>query len=342
MAEALRVLDFGRAAPLRSQTLWHAISYGISSGAPTTLSFVRPAAPYVCLGYHRDLEEVDRDYCAENGLPILRRMVGGGPVYLDEHQLFFQMTLPAGDVPAARHEALRMLLEPVVVAFGAVGIPAELDEEMEICLGEAKICGHGAGQIEDAVVLCGNLIELFDHARATRVLAIADLDQRDQTAALMRRFVVPTPVDEADFKAALTRSVAAAFGLEPERGELTGREHEALADLDARFESAPWLAGPRGRGESNAFRLRPRQVKIRAGVWTVAAEHEGVHVAAAIVNGKIDQVTVHAAELNGSAREIEAALVGTPLTLTAPVLAGFGDVGRRLAVALASADAGRI
>jgi len=60
-----------------------------------------------------------------------------------------------------------------VTAFRTVGVPASLDDELEICVGDRKICGHGAGQIDDAVVLCGNLIETFDHDRAARVLAIA-------------------------------------------------------------------------------------------------------------------------------------------------------------------------
>ena len=174
MVEPLRIIDFGRSSPLRSQTFWHAIAYGVSATETATLSFTRPAAPYVCLGFHRGIDEVDRDYCLENGLPILRRMVGGGPVYLDVHQLFFQICLPARALPAASRQALRVLLEPVVTAFGAVGVPAVLDDDLEICADDRKICGHGAARIEDAVVVCGNLIERFDHERASSVLAFAD------------------------------------------------------------------------------------------------------------------------------------------------------------------------
>ena len=61
MADSLRVIDFGVSSPLRSQTLWHAVAYGVSAGAPATVSFTRPAAPYVCLGYHGALDEVALD-----------------------------------------------------------------------------------------------------------------------------------------------------------------------------------------------------------------------------------------------------------------------------------------
>ncbi|MHB1433848.1 MAG: lipoate--protein ligase family protein, partial [Streptosporangiaceae bacterium] len=241
---ALRVIDFGQVTPLRSQTLWHAIGYGVSAGEPPTLSFARPSAPYVCLGYHRDLAEIDHDYCRAHDLPVYRRMVGGGPVYLDQRQLFFQICVPAGDVSPSRRDALAGLLTPVVTAFEAVGIPARLDSAGEICLGEAKICGHGAGQIENAVVVCGNLIEAFDHDRAAAILALTDPAQRDQTAALMRRYVAATPADPGAFAAALTSAYAAALGRDPQPGHLSAGELAAVTELDELFTSADWLAGP--------------------------------------------------------------------------------------------------
>ncbi len=241
---ALRVVDFGLSSPLRSQTLWHAIGYGVSAGAPTTLSFTRPAAPYVCLGYHGALDEVDHEYCRAHGLPVLRRMVGGGTVYLDADQVFFQICLPARAVPPVRAQALRMLLEPAVTAFRSVGVPAALDDDLEICVGDRKVCGHGAGQIEDAVVVCGNLIQRFDHERAARVLALPDPAQREHTLALMHRFVAATPVDPAAFQAAMVSAYSAALGLGAVPGELTATERTALTDLDDRFCSDSWLAGP--------------------------------------------------------------------------------------------------
>jgi lipoate-protein ligase A len=338
----MRVIDFGRSSPLRSQTLWHAIGYGVSAGAPVTLSFTRPAAPYVCIGYHRGIDEVDHDYCRENGLPVFRRMVGGGPVYLDAGQLFFQICLPARAVPAARAKALRMLLEPAVTAFRVVGVPASLDDDLEVCLGDRKICGHGAGQIEDAVVLCGNLIERFDHARAARVLAMADLAQRDQTVALMRRFVTATPVDPASFRAAMISAYAAALGLAAVPGELTGAERTAVAELDERFSSVGWLAGPDRPAQPAGAVPRARQVKVRAGVWTFAATRDGAQVAASVVRGTVEQVWLRVGGLNGSTRQAEQALTGVPLHSVAQVLTGFGDPGRRLAAAFATADPGRL
>jgi lipoate-protein ligase A len=268
----LRVVDFGRVSALRSQTLWHALAYGVSAGAPPTLSFMRPSRPYVGLGYHRRPEEADLVACRDAGLPVFRRMVGGGVVYLDEHQQFFQICLPASGVPRSRDAALRRLLEPAVTAFRAAGVAAELDADGEIVVGEAKICGHGAAQIEDAVVVVGNLIERFDHAAAARILDVPD-EVRSEIVRLMERYVAATPVDSAAFRAAAIEAYGEALGLEPAAGGLSAYERERLFELDERFRSPAWLRGP--------LQLPPRrlQVKIRAGVyvdWSV--ERKGVLV----------------------------------------------------------------
>jgi lipoate-protein ligase A len=337
MPDVLRVIDFGQVTPLRSQTCWHAVAYGVSAGAPPTLSFARPSDPYVCLGYHRDLSEVDLGYCAAHGLPVYRRMVGGGPVYCDEGQLFFQICLPAALVPASRVEALRVLLSPAVEAFRAAGVRAELDADGEIVCGEAKICGHGAGQIEDAVVVCGNLIENFDHARATRVLALDGDEQRRQTLDLMRRYVTATPADANTFKSAMAAAYARALGRPAEPGHLTRREGTAMAELDARFTSPRWLAGP-GRSP----RPGARQVKVRAGVWTFAATHGRSAVVASVVGGRVERAHLSTPGPNGRAAAAAAALSGVTLTTVPDVLAAFGAPGAELAAAFATADGKRI
>ncbi len=268
----LRVLRFGRVSPLRSQSLWHAIADGVSAGAPPTLSFMRPESPYVSVGYHQDLGLVDLEACGRAAVPVYRRMVGGGAVYLDEHQLFFQVTVPAAAVPAARSDALTRLLTPAVAAFAAAGLPAHLDSSGEIVVGDRKVCGHGAGQIGRAVVVVGNLIERFDHAAAAALIRTPGDDTAAETLRLMRRYVGPeegSSVDPVAFEAAAVRSYSHALGREPFEGELTVLEHGALERWDRRLESPEWLAGPSLRPPSSW------QLKVRSGVFVTAAAASG-------------------------------------------------------------------
>jgi lipoate-protein ligase A len=254
---------------------------------------MRPSRPYVGLGYHRRLAEADLDACREAGLPVFRRMVGGGVVYLDEHQQFFQICLPQEMVPRSREAALRRLLGPAVAAFRAVGVPAELDDELEIVVGEAKICGHGAAQIDQAVVVVGNVIERFDHRAAAGVLAVPD-DVRAEVVRLMERYVTATPVDAADFRSAAVAAYAGALGLEAVPGGLSVYERKRLRELDERFRSPGWLRGPQRPDPKCA------EVKVRAGVHVVWTEHEGGRAVATVVRGHVERMHVSDPELDGA------------------------------------------
>ena len=330
--EQLRVLDFGRVSPLRSQTLWHAVSYGVSATRQPTLSFVRPDAPYVCVGYHRSMAEVDLAACAAAGWPVYRRMVGGGPVWLDDGQLFFQITLPADAVSAFRTQALRDLLTPAVTAFQAAGVDAVLDDALEIVVGDRKICGHGAGQIEDAVVVCGNLIQRFDHRAATTALRLPSQQLREDVERLMRRYVQATPVQAPTFTQAAVTAYGQALGLAPVEGELTPFERQVVDELDAQFTDPDWLAGP-ARAERPAA-----QVKVRSGVWLFEAERAGTRAVVSVVDGRIERARLIDPQLNGSTAAAERALLGQSLPAAGQVLAGYGPAGRRLSDVLALAD----
>ena len=69
---------YGDVSPVRSQTVYHAVAYATKANTPDAIILVSPKEPYVCVGYHQDLErEVDLDYCRANNLPVYRRDVDG-------------------------------------------------------------------------------------------------------------------------------------------------------------------------------------------------------------------------------------------------------------------------
>jgi lipoate-protein ligase A len=277
----MRVIDFGTVKALRSQTVWHALCRAMRPGDAPVLSFVRPGEPYVCTGYHRDLAEIDTDYCRAGGLPVYRRMVGGGPVYCDADQLFFQVILPAGDLPARRATALATLLRPAMRALRRLGVDAELDRFGEISVGPTKVCGHGAGQLGDGAAIVGNLITGFDHERATRVLRL-DPDVRAVVLALMRRYVAATPVDPVAWQAAMVQEYSEHFVMAPRDDALTPAEIRQLARMDRRLVSRGFVAGsPRPS--------RPvRTVKVRAGVWVHDWRGSGERVVLGIAGGMVE------------------------------------------------------
>lgn len=320
----LRVIDFGEASPLQSQTLWHAVGYGVSAGAPATLSFVRPASAYVGIGYHRHLDEVDEKYCRAEGLPIYRRMIGGGPVYLDAGQLFFQICLPVSAVSPSRLNALRSLLSPALVAFRVAGVPVELDETLELTVDGAKVCGHGAGQIEQAIVVCGNLIETFDYERATRVIRVPNDEMAGELGALMRESVRATPADPETFKQAMIAAYAVMLGARAWAGELDAYERRMLHELDERFTSQEWLTGSRP-----AMRSDIRQVKVKSGRWVFHAGDRAFGLVASVDHGVVRRARVHAVDpsVARNAAALERLVTGVALSEVTELLHADGGPG---------------
>lgn len=262
----MRVIDAGTVSAARSQGLWHGIADAMAAGDPPVLSLCRPASPYVCLGYHRRLDELDVAACRRDGVPILRRQLGGGPVWIDADQLFFQITVPRRAAPGRVDALYAWLLAPAVEAFRALGLDAGVRGMNDIAVGERKISGTGAGQIGDAVTVVGNLLYRFPHERMTAALALPSAGARAECLRLMRRHVtslhdegVAAPEDEV--KRALVAAYARCLGSAAVAGTLDDEEEAAAAAWDARVGDPAWVAGPT---------LPPRDrvvIKICAGVY---------------------------------------------------------------------------
>jgi len=84
----LRFIDLGLVSPLRSQAAWYGFARRLKEKGEPVLTIVEPSEPYVCIGLHQDPDlELDREFCAANGIAIIRRRLGGGAVFLDRRQM---------------------------------------------------------------------------------------------------------------------------------------------------------------------------------------------------------------------------------------------------------------
>jgi lipoate-protein ligase A len=270
-AAALRVIDAGRVPMARSQSLWHGIASAMRPDDLSVLSLCRPAEPYVCIGFHRRLNELDLAACEDLGLPVLRRQIGGGPVYCDSDQLFFQVTMPAARAPASIERLYQEWLGPAVEAMRRLGLDAHLESVNEIVVADRKLSGTGAGRIGDAVTVVGNVIFRFPHAVMARVIALPD-GARHEYLRLMRRHVSSLELeglpqitmDQAS--AALVHAFAQAFGMMPVADEPSRAEWREMETWERRFTNRTWLRGPEPKVDA------ARTVKVRAGVWLVVGE----------------------------------------------------------------------
>jgi lipoate-protein ligase A len=335
-AETLRIIDLGTVDAVRSQALWHGIASAMTDDARPTLSLCRPLDSYVGLGYHRSLNEIDCERCRLLGLPILRRRIGGGPVYIDSDQLFFQLSLPAALAPRRVDLLYRTYLEPAVTAFRRLGLPAELRGVNDIAVADRKISGTGAGRIGDGVTVVGNVIFDFPHRRMAEVLALPSERSREQYLRLLKRHLSSLraeglgQISPKDASEALVDCYANALGLAPEAQELTPPETFEVERWERRLRDPAWLAGP-------PVPDRPaRQVKVSSDSWLWIAGNCDLRLEAALTLGRIEGLAIDSHRLNGEGTPIRDKLLGMPAdpARIAATLADFGELGREITTLL--------
>ncbi len=250
----IRLLDLGLVSPLHSQTVYHAVGHAMTADSPDTIILVSPSQPYVCIGYHQELEkEVDLAYCRDHGLSVYRREVGGGAVYLDDGQLFAQWAFHGGHLPADLEPRFELYVRPLVETYRALGIPAYLRPINDVHVGGKKIGGTGAAQMGIAEIVVGSLMFTFDKATMARVLKVPSEKMRDKVFQSLEQYM--TTMQEqlgslparADVKRLYVEQCAAALGRELVPGELTVAEQAMMAEIDARFVSDEWLYVRDGR-----------------------------------------------------------------------------------------------
>jgi lipoate-protein ligase A len=312
-----------------SQLLYHALPRLDREG----VVLLSPATSYVCIGYFQDVEqEVDVAFCRENGIPIFRREVGGGAVYLDGEQLFFQMVVHRDNpqIPDGGKAAFyRKFLQAPIESYRALGIPAEYRPVNDIVANQRKVSGTGAAEISDHYVLVGNLIVDFDYQMMARVLKVPDEKFRDkvyktiyENLSTVRREIDDVPPREELWTLMADRFVEMLGPMEVQT--TVDAEWRAKADeLAPTFLSDEWLFQKR----------RPRagrEVKIRAGVQVVQKMHKApgglIRATTEVQDGLVADVSLSGDFFffpKEKLADLEAALVGVPVDQVEQAIAGF-------------------
>jgi len=174
------VLNLGKLPGQQSMLVFHALARMGFEG----LVLVSPKVPLASIGYFQDAEaEVDLDYCAKAGIPVMRREVGGGATYLDENQIFYQVIYNKDNpvAPGRISEIYEWLSQAPVEAYGEFGIETHFRPVNDIVTREGrKIAGEGGGDIEDSRVFVGGILLDFDYGAMTRMLKVPDEKFRDK------------------------------------------------------------------------------------------------------------------------------------------------------------------
>jgi len=237
MSAAFRIIDTGVREGCANIAFDAALIEERQAGrVPDTIRFMS-FPPTALIGRHQDLSrEIDLDYCAKHGIGLVRRITGGGAIYLDEGQLGWELVFHRASLGiAALPDLAREICNAAAAGLQALGVDAKFRPRNDIEVGGRKISGTGGFYDGDVLIYQGTVLVDLNPQRmvsALRVpqgkLAKRELDSAAQRVITLKELLGPNTPDLELIKLALVKGFKDVLGIEAEHGEITAGE-EALA-----------------------------------------------------------------------------------------------------------------
>lgn len=227
-----RWLDLGRTDPWTFHSTYAGIAQARLDERSPTVVWGR-VAPHICLGQGQGMCEL------ANGLdvPVVRRPLGGGTVWVDEMQLSYAIVAPLESAPPRHADWYAWALGPAIATFRSYGLTVERRAE-DLWLEGRKIAGSGAATIGRSAVVASSFLMHFPRARFTRAVAATSRGFRtrllEALGLAMTDWSEHAPVpDGASVKAAFEAAVARELEWHLQPGEVSGAEAAEIRSSEA-------------------------------------------------------------------------------------------------------------
>lgn len=241
-----RFIDLNKIDGFESAAIFESIAKNVGSGlSPETIFFWSVKSPVVYLGYHQCLkDEVNVDYCRENNIEVIRRILGGGCGFCDEKQILFScIGKETGIIPADIQDAYKKVLGGVVHALLILGADGEIEPVRNAIYSKGKkISGNAQGRMYGAVLVNGSLLLDFDFELMDKVLKnptrnLYPVDSaRDGMITLKDMGITEIEL----VKNALRNGFEKALGIKTIEGVLTENEIITSDKLLEKYKSIDW------------------------------------------------------------------------------------------------------
>lgn len=199
-----------------------------------TIRFMR-FPPTALIGRHQDLSrEIDLDYCARNGVGTVRRITGGGAIYLDEGQLGWELVFHRASLGiAALPDLAREICNAAAAGLQELGVDAKFRPRNDIEVNGRKISGTGGFFDGDILIYQGTVLVDMNAAEMVNVLNVPqkkvarhNLDSAAQRVVTLKELLGDDLPGLATIQAALVSAFSDGFGIEAEAGEISRVEEE--------------------------------------------------------------------------------------------------------------------
>ena len=237
MSSAFRIIDTGVREGRANIAFDAALIEERQAGhVPDTIRFLR-FPPTALIGRHQDLSgEINLDYCQANGVGIVRRITGGGAIYLDEGQLGWELVFHRSSLGiAALPDLAREICNAAAAGLSKLGIDARFRPRNDIEVDGRKISGTGGFFDGDILIYQGTVLVDLNPQRMVSALNIPEnklakrkLDSAAERVVTLKELLGADLPDLETVKQVLVKGFSEGLGIAAEPGSITDEE-ERLA-----------------------------------------------------------------------------------------------------------------
>ena len=173
MRQKWRLLDTGALDAATNMALEKVLLNSCLSGSVSNTLHLLEFHPCALLGYNQSLgDEVDEDFCRENGIEINRRISGGGCIYMDRGTLGWEIIAKKDTpgIPGNLEGMYGKLCGGLISALSSFGIDASYRPLNDVEVGGRKISGAGGTELGDSFIFHGTVLMDFDSDIMTKAL----------------------------------------------------------------------------------------------------------------------------------------------------------------------------
>ncbi len=180
--------------------------------------------PSALVGRHQSLSrEIRLDWCRDNGVETVRRITGGGALYMDEGQFGLELVFhrKSLDLPSLSDVA-RGVCEAIALGLTKLGVPARYRPRNDIEVDGRKISGTGGFFDGDTLFYQATILVDMDASRMLKALNVPEaklakraLDDAGARITTLRTLLGEALPSTATIREALLAGLAERLGIDP-------------------------------------------------------------------------------------------------------------------------------
>jgi lipoate-protein ligase A len=261
---AARFLDVGLLPPQRLHASYAGIAEAANPDSEPVLLWARAPA-HLSLGQS---QSAACELVANPGVPVVRRPLGGGMVWIDEQQCIYVFITPLRHAPRQPGEWAAWGLQPAITTFQAFGLDVERRGE-DLWLGDRKIAGSGSATLGACAVFASSFLLDFPRRRfADCVAGSAGFREWLDVglAATLTDWAAHAPVpDRAGLRAHFVAAAEEAFGWRLQADVVGAEESAAISAAETEIADDEGDAGRRSVSGGIKLNRESRLVEQRRG-----------------------------------------------------------------------------